>query len=154
MLCTKRPPKRVATFALRWSRRITVSEPLTFGAARSCWLREPKSRVTVSRVCDGALPAPAPQPASSAASAPRRAGSAASRRALADVEDTAVAAPDADGVPVERVVDCRNVEHVVPARELLRQQVGEVRLAADGEEEPRAALGAEEPLALAAVGEA
>src|SRR3954451_9869846 len=137
MLWTKPPPKRVVTFVLRWSRRMTVSEPDTFGASTSRCARAPKSCVTVSFVSAGVLPAPAPQPASSAASAPRSAGSAASRRALANVEDTAVAAPDADGVPVERVVDCRNVEHVVPARELLRQQVGEVRLAADGEEEPR-----------------
>src|SRR3954452_3443328 len=122
MLWTKPPPKRVVTLALRCSRRMTVSEPDTFGVASSCCLREPKSCVTVRRVCDGALPAPAPQPAGSAASAPRSASSAAGRRALADVEDTAVAAPDSDGVPVERLVDRARVEHVVPARQALGQQ--------------------------------
>src|SRR3954453_11828644 len=119
MLWTKPPPKRVVTLALRCSRRMTVSEPDTFGVASSCCLREPKSCVTVRRVCDGALPAPAPQPASSAASAPRSAGSAACRPALANVEDTAVAAPVPHGVAVEQPVDRLDVEHVVSAREAL-----------------------------------
>src|SRR3954470_11896932 len=156
MLCTKPPPKRVVIFALRWSSRMTVSEPETFGAARSRCAREPKSCVTVRRVCDGALPAPAPQPRSSAASAPRSAGSAASRPALANVEHTAVAAPIPHGVAVERPVDRLDVEHVVPAREALGQEVAEVGAVADGEEEPGAgaALRADEPLALAAEREA
>src|SRR3954452_8240593 len=144
MLWTKPPPKRVVTFALRWSRRMTVSEPETFGASRSRCARKPKSWVTVRRVSAGALPAPAPQPASGAASAPRSASSAAGRPALANVEDTAVAAPIPDGVAVERLVDRLDVEHVVTARQALRQQVREVLPVADGEEEPRAALRADE----------
>src|SRR3954469_17939497 len=154
MLWTKPPPKRVVTFALRWSRRMTVSEPETFGASRSCCARAPKSCVTVSRVSAGALPAPAPQPASGAASAPRSASSAAGRAALANVEDTAVAAPVPDAVAVERPVDRLDVEHVVPAAEALGQQVREVGAVAHGEEEPAAALRADEPLAAAAEREA
>src|SRR4051812_35698099 len=145
MLWTKPPPKRVVTFALRWSRRITVSDPETFGVAKSRCVREPKSCVTVRRVAAGVLPAPAPQPASGAASAPRSAGSAAHRRALANVEDTAVAAPLSDGIAVERLVDRRHVEHVVPARQALGQQERKRRAVADREEEPRAALRADEP---------
>src|SRR3954462_8318513 len=130
MLCTKPPPKRVVTFALRWSRRMTVSEPETFGASRSRCAREPKSCVTVRRVTPGALPAPAPQPASGAASAPRSASSAAGRIGrlrrfgvgLANVEHTAVAAPLAHGVAVEGLVDRLGVEHVVAPAEALRQQ--------------------------------
>src|SRR3954451_15527844 len=154
MLCTKPPPKRVVTFALRWSRRMTVSEPETFGASRSCCAREPKSCVTVSRVSAGARPAPAPHPASGAASAPRSASSAAGRGALANVEDTAVAAPVPDAVAVERPVDRIHVEDVGPARQALGQQVREVLPIAHGEEEPPAALRADEPLALAAEREA
>src|SRR3954469_9917723 len=154
MLWTKPPPKRVVTFALRWSRRMTVSEPETFGASRSCCARAPKSCVTVSRVSAGALPAPAPQPASGAASAPRSASSAAGRAALANVEDTAVAAPVPDAVAVERPVDRLDVEHVVPAAEALGQQVREVGAVAHGEEEPTAALRADEPLAATAEREA
>src|SRR3954449_3475324 len=154
MLWTKPPPKRVVTFVLRWSRRMTVSEPDTFGASTSRCARAPKSCVTVSFVSAGVLPAPAPQPASSAASAPRSAGSAAGRRALANVEDTAVAAPHPDAVPVERLVDRPDIEHVVPARQALRQQVREVLAVAHTEEEPGAALRADEPLAPPAVREA
>src|SRR3954468_8125010 len=151
MLWTKPPRKRVVTFALRWSRRMTVSEPETFGASRSCCARAPKSCVTVSRVSAGALPAPAPQPASGAASAPRSASSAAGRAALANVEDTAVAAPVPDAVAVERPVDRLDIEHVVAAAEPPRKQVREVLPIAHGEEEPGAALRADEPLAAAAV---
>src|SRR4051812_2933580 len=154
MLCTKPPPKRVVIFALRWSSRMTVSEPETFGASSSRCAREPKSCVTVRRVCAGVLPAPAPQPASSAASAPRSASDAMRRPALADVEDTAVAAPIAHGVAVEGLVDRLHVEDVVPAGQALRQQEREVRAVARGEEEPAAALRADEPLAAPAEREA
>src|SRR6476661_75214 len=154
MLWTKPPPNRVVTFALRWSRRITVSEPDTFGASTSRRARDPKSCVTVSRVPPGAFPGPAPQPASSAASAPRSASSAAGRGRLANVEDTSVAAPISHAVAVERLVDRRHVEDVVAARKTLGQQVGEVRIAADAEEEAGAALRADEALPLAAVAEA
>src|SRR4051794_17904367 len=154
MLCTKPPPKRVVTFALRWSMRMTVSEPDTLGASSSRCAREPKSCVTVSCVFDGALPAPAPQPAGSATNAPRSASSAARRTALANVEDTAVATPLAHGVAVERLVDRLGIEDVVPARQPLGQQVGEVGAVADGEEEPPAAVRADEALALPAEREA
>src|SRR6476659_396667 len=154
MLWTKPPPNRVVTLAFRWSRRITVSEPDTFGASNSRGARDPKSCVTVSRVPPGALPGPAPQPADSAASAPRSASSAAGRPRLANVEHTAVAAPISHAVAVERPVDRRHVEDVVAPRQARREQVGEVRAVADREEEPGPALRADEPLALAAVGEA
>src|SRR6476659_2581699 len=154
MLWTKPPPNRVVTLALRWSSRITVSEPDTFGASTSRWARDPKSCVTVSRVPPGAFPGPAPQPASSAASAPRSASSAAGRGRLANVEDTSVAAPISHAVAVERLVDRRHVEDVVAARQARREQVGEVGAVADREEEPGPALRPDEPFALAAVGEA
>src|SRR3954462_11907960 len=116
MLCTKPPPKRVVIFALRWSSRMTVSEPETFGAARSRCAREPKSCVTVRGGCDGALPAPAPHPSRRAASAPGRPGSPSSRPALAKGEGNALAAADPLGVAVDRTVGHLDVEHVVPAR--------------------------------------
>src|SRR3954471_21796197 len=118
MLCTNPPPKRVVTLALRSSRRMTVSWPETFGAVNTRPAREPKSCVTVSRVPAGALPAPAPHPASGAASAPRSATSAAGRidrvrgaGVLANVEHTAVAAPLPRGVAVEGAVDGDRIEH-------------------------------------------
>src|SRR4051794_6532804 len=162
MLCTKPPPKRVVTLALRSSRRMTVSWPETFGAVNTRPAREPKSCVTVSRVPAGALPAPAPHPASGAASAPRSARSAAGRidrfrtlrRVLANVEHTAVAAPLPDGVAVEGLVDRLDVEHVMAAAEALRQQEREVAARRDREEEPAAALRADEPVAPAAEREA
>src|SRR3954464_13055460 len=162
MLCTNPPPKRVVTFALRSSRRMTVSWPETFGAVNTRPAREPKSCVTVSRVPAGALPAPAPHPASGAASAPRSATSAAGRidrvrsvrRVLANVEHTAVAAPLPDGVAVEGAVDGDRVEDVMAAREALRQQEAEARPIAGGEEEAAAAPHADEALARAAEREA
>src|SRR5919202_2450921 len=162
MLWTKPPPKRVVTFALRCSSRITVSWPDTLGAAKTRWAREPKSCVTVSCVPAGALPAPAPHPASGAASAPRSAASAAGRIdrrrsvlvVLANVEDTAVAAPLPHGVAVEGLVDRLDVEHVVAAAEALRQQEREVGAVAHREEEPAAALRADEPVAAPAEREA
>src|SRR4051794_3250998 len=154
MLCTRPPPKRVVTFAFRSSSRMTVSWPETLGAVSSCCRREPKSCVTVSRVAAGALPAPAPHPASGAASAPRSASSAAGRidrvrsaGVLANVEHTAVAAPLPRGVAVEGAVDGDRIEHVVAAAEALRQQEREAGAVAGGEEEPAAALRADEPLA-------
>src|SRR3982750_4114386 len=126
MLWTNPPPKRVVTFVLRWSRRMTVSEPETFGASTSRCARFPKSCVTVSFVSAGVLPAPAPQPASSAPSAPRSAGSAADRRGLAHVEHTAVAAPYADAVAVERLVNRIYVQDVMPTGQALGQEVCEV----------------------------
>src|SRR5215211_4393492 len=156
MLCTNPPPKRVVTFALRCSSRMTVSEPETSGASRRRSARTPKSWVTVSRVPAGFSPAPAPQPADSAASAPRSASSAAGRRrpGLANVEDTAVATALAHAVAVERPVDRHDVEHVMAARQLLREQVVDRAAVADREEEPAAALRADEPLAPPAVGRA
>src|SRR4051812_5556384 len=154
MLCTKPPPKRVVTLALRSSRRMTVSWPETFGAVNARPAREPKSCVTVSRVSAGALPAPAPHPASGAASAPRSATRAAGRidrfrsaAVLANVEHTAVAAPLPDGVAVEGAVDGDRVEDVVAAGQALGQQEAEARPVARAEEEPAAALRADEPLA-------
>src|SRR3954470_20092703 len=155
MLCTNPPPKRVVTFALRSSRRMTVSWPEPFGAVNSRPAREPKSCVTVSRVPAGALPAPAPHPASGAASAPRSARSAAGRidrfrrlrRVLANVEHTAVAAPLPDGVAVEGAVDGDRIEHVVAAAEAPRQQEREVAARTRREEEPAAAPRADEPVA-------
>src|SRR3954452_8034952 len=154
MLCTNPPPKRVVTFALRSSRRMTVSWPDTFGAVNIRPAREPKSCVTVSRVPAGALPAPAPHPARGAASAPRSATSTAGRvarfrtlrRVLANVEHTAVAAPLPDGVAVEGLVDRLGVQHVVAAAQALRQQEREVGPVAHREEEPAAALRADEPV--------
>src|SRR3954467_6908821 len=172
MLCTKPPPKRVVTLGLRSSRRMTVSWPDTFGAVNIRPAREPKSCVTVSRVPAGAppapapppasLPAPAPHPASGTASAPRSARSAAGRidrfrklrRVLANVEHTAVAAPLPHGVAVEGAVDGDRIEHVVAAREALRQQEAEARPIAGGEEEAAAAPHADEALARAAEREA
>src|SRR3954466_6412888 len=158
MLCTKPPPKRVVTLALRSSRRMTVSWPETFGAVNTRPAREPKSCVTVSRVPAGALPAPAPHPASAAASAPRSATSAAGRidrvrsvrRVLANVEHTAVAAPLPDGVAVAGAWEGARGEDVMAGGEPLRQQEAEAAPLAGGEEEAAAAPHADEPLAGAA----
>src|SRR3954469_5862293 len=157
MLCTKPPPKRVVTLALRWSRRMTVSEPDTLGASSRRSVRAPKSCVTVSRVPAGFWPAPGPQPAAAAASTTRSAHDTARRRrprVLADVEHTAVAAPPGGGVAVEGLVDGLDIEHVVPAAEPIGQQVLDRGAVADREVESAAAPGSDEPLPAAAEREA
>src|SRR5919199_903362 len=138
---------------------MTVSWPDTFGAVSSRWRCAPKSCVTVSSVPAGAVPAPAPHPATGAASAPRSATSAAGRidrvrSDLPNVEDTAVAAPLPDGVAVQGLVDRLHVEHVVAAPQPLRQQEREVAAVAHREEEPAPAPGADEAVAPAAEREA
>src|SRR3954470_24553005 len=149
--CTKSPPKRVATLALRCSTRMTVSSPATFARGRSTSARAPKSRVTVSPTPpSGAAPGPTPQPPATAAAA---ATSSAANPVLADIEDDAVAAAAARVVAVEGLVDRVDVEHVVPARKRARQQVGRVLAVADGEPEPvggTAAARAAQALELAA----
>ena len=45
--CTKSPPKRVVTFALRWVTRMTVSAPETLASSIASTVRAPKSRVAV-----------------------------------------------------------------------------------------------------------
>ena len=70
MPCTKSPPKRVVTFALRWVTRMTVSAPETFASATASSGRAPKSRVTVRLTgLSGSSPGPMPQPPSAAAAA-------------------------------------------------------------------------------------
>src|SRR5215213_7122358 len=86
--CTNWPPKRVATFALRCSTRMTVSAPDTFAPGSSSRDVVPKSRVTVSATgASGVDPAPAPQPATATAQSAAPAAT-----DLADMEHDAVAA--------------------------------------------------------------
>ena len=67
MLSTKPPPYRVATVALRWSIRITVSAPTIFGRLSETTVWAPKPCVTSSETLVGVEPAPSPQPARASA---------------------------------------------------------------------------------------
>jgi hypothetical protein len=136
MLCTKPPPKRVVIFALRWSSRMTVSEPETFGASRRAAARAEVLRDGEPRAA-GALPAPR----RSRRAAPRALRGARQRRAAGRSSERrrhCGCGRGPHGVAVERPVDRLDVEHVVPAREALGQQVREVGAVADREEEPGA----------------
>ena len=74
--CTKPPPKRVVTFALRCSSRITVSDAADLGRRRRARAAaSPKPSVTVSARRVGSPPAPTPQPP-----APQRAARTQERR--------------------------------------------------------------------------
>src|ERR1044072_1089447 len=133
--CTNCPPKRVLTFALRCSTRMTVSAPATSASGSSTNEVAPKSRVMVSDT--GALgvdPAPRPQPPSATAH------SATSAAALPDMEDDAIAATTARVVAVVGLVDRVDVEDVAPARQARGQQVA--RLLAVPDAEPEAVGGA------------
>ena len=132
--CTKPPPKRVATLALRCSSRMTVSSPSVCGVAPSAPRRACRSpSVTVRRDARGDSPAPRPQPAAAVASAARSA-----RRWRSSRRRTrpgcGFARAGRRRCPRRRSLE---VEHVAAAAERLGQQVGPVGLGAD--REPRAA---------------